>query len=125
MNDNGLGVDNPAMMSELAMMALLKNALFPTPTGGDGEPKPINPALQNLVLTSAVSNLLSVGFPDPEGDDHLIHGPHAPVIRDILVALGVAQLAGGLTDGGMRRKFQGMAANAIGEQAQRLAKAVG
>ncbi len=122
MNDGGLGLDNPAMM-ELAMLALLKNVLFPGPIGGD-EPKPINPAFQSLVLASALGSLLTVGFPDPEGDNHLIHGPHAPVIRDISVMLGVAQLASSLTDKGMRRQLQSMAAKVIGEQAQRMAQVV-
>src|SRR5947209_6290758 len=97
MNDNGLGIDNPVMM-ELLLLALLKNLGRPVPVGGDGEPKPINPAFDTLVLASGISSLISSAFPNPEGDDNIVHGPLGPVIRDISVALAVTQLAAAVTD---------------------------
>ncbi|MBA3943190.1 MAG: hypothetical protein H0X37_01350 [Herpetosiphonaceae bacterium] len=122
MNDNGLGLDNPVMW-DLLVAGLLKNLVFRGPIGGGDEPKPINPA--SLILASAISSVLTSGFPNPEGDGPDPNGPWGPVIRNIFVAVGVAQLASTFTDAGMRRQFQGMAAKAIGAQAERLAQATG
>ncbi len=122
MNDNGLGLDNPVMW-DLFVAGLLKNLVFRGPVGGGDEPKPINPA--SLILATAVSSVLTSGFPNPDGDGPDPNGPWGPVIRDIFVAVGVAQLGSIMTDKAMGRHFQGMAAKAIGAQAERLAQAVG